>query len=152
MTGDYPTGTAMDNRTKRITLATLLTLVIMYVVPFPIYGALSLFAGLQPPTQSSPIRFVLSVLVVKTGASVAFVALFYIAREIYLERWKRYALVWWVMFAVMEVGQAITTEYSWLDAAGGIVAEAIYFPLAAYTVKRVLCLRTDSENQTATRR
>ena len=56
--------------------------------------------------------------------------------------WKRYALVWWVMFAFMEAGQAILPEYTILDAAGGVVAEAIYFPLSALVVARLLGLGT----------
>jgi hypothetical protein len=38
----------------------------------------------------------------------------------------------------MEIGQAIVPKYTWLDAFGGIVAEAIYFPLSAVVVKRLL--------------
>ncbi len=52
-----------------------------------------------------------------------------------------YALIWWLMFELVEVGQAITPDHSWLDAIGGIVAEAIYFPLAAFGVVRVMCRR-----------
>ena len=55
----------------------------------------------------------------------------------WIGRWKLYALVWWLMFGIMEFGQAIVPDYTWLDALGGIVAEAIYFPLSALFVKRL---------------
>jgi hypothetical protein len=123
---------------RKVLLAIGLTLVIMYVIPFPVYGALSAFTELQPPTEGSPALFMLSVLVIKVGVAVAFVLLFYLAHDRWANRWTTYALIWWVMFAVVELGQAITPDYSWLDAAGGIAAEAIYFPLAAFVVARLL--------------
>ena len=123
---------------QKILLATGLSLVIMYVIPFPIYGALSALTGLQPPTEGSVALFMLSVLVMKVGVAVAFVLLFYFARDRWVKRWTTYALIWWGMFAVVEVGQAMTPDYSWLAAFGGIIAEAIYFPLAAFVVARLL--------------
>ncbi len=122
----------------KISLAIGITLVIMYVIPFPIYGTLSAVTGLQPPTDASPAQFMLSVLVVKLGVSLAFVLLYFLARGSWMGRWATYALTWWVMFAVMEVGQAIVPSYTWLDAIGGIIAEAIYFPLSAFVMVRVL--------------
>ena len=119
-----------------------LTLAIMYVIPFPVYGLLAALTGLQPPTEGSVARFMLSVLVIKIGVAVAFVLLYALARDSWTGRWVIYALIWWLMFAVVEVGQAITPDYSWLDAIGGIVAEAIYFPLAALVVARLLNPRT----------
>ncbi len=110
---------------------------IMVVIPFPIYGALSVFTGLEPPTEGSALQFVLSVLIVKVGVALAFVLLFALARGSWAQRWQLYALVWWIMFAVMELGQAIVPDYSWLDAIGGIVAEAIYFPLSAFVVVKL---------------
>ena len=127
---------------RKVVLAIALTLVIMYVIPFPIYGALSALTGLQPPIEGSVARFMLSVLVIKCGVAVAFVLLFYLALDRWAQRWTTYALIWWVMFAVVELGQAITPDYSWLDAIGGIAAEAIYFPLAAFVVARLLSRRT----------
>jgi hypothetical protein len=49
-----------------------------------------------------------------------------------------YALLWWLMFAIGEVGQAIGPNYSWMEAVGGIISESIYLPLAALVTKRVL--------------
>lgn len=110
---------------------------IIVVIPFPIYGALSALTGLEPPTEGSALQFMLSVLVVKIGVAFAFVLLYDLARNSWTQRWWLYALVWWVMFAVMELGQAIGPGYSWLDAIGGIIAEAIYFPLAAFIVVKL---------------
>jgi hypothetical protein len=126
---------------RSIVLAIGLTLVIMYVIPLPIYGAVSALTGLQPPTEGSPALFMLSALVIKVGVAVAFVLLFYLALDSWAKRWTTYALIWWLMFAVVEVGQAITPDYSWLAAIAGIVAEAIYFPLAAFVVARCLSPR-----------
>ncbi len=128
---------------SRILLAIASTLVIMYVVPFPVYGVLSATTGLEPPSDGSVARFALSVLVVKIGVAFSFVLLFFLARESWVGRWITYALVWWVAFTVMELGQAIMPDYSWLDAGGGIIAEAIYFPLAALVVARTLEARSE---------
>ena len=110
---------------------------IMVVIPFPIYGALSAFTGLEPPTEGTAFQFVLSVVVVKIGVALAFVLLYTLAQNRWAERWWLYAFVWWIMFAVMELGQAIVPDYSWLDAIGGIIAEAIYFPLSALIVVKL---------------
>jgi hypothetical protein len=130
---------------KRLVPAVGLTLAIMYLVPLPVYGVLSALTGLQPPTGGSPAQFLLGVLVVKLGVAVAFVLLYYLARDRWVGRWRTYAFIWWSMFAVSEVGQAITPEYPWLAALGGIVAEAIYCPLAALVVARLLQPRSGYE-------
>ena len=123
---------------KRLALAVLATLLIIYLVPFPIYGGLSLVTDIEAPSPDSPGLFMLSVLVVKVGVAIGFVLLFYLARSRWIEDWKTYAGVWWAMFAIMELGQAIVPEYTWLDAFGGIAAEAIYFPLSAMVVTRLI--------------
>ncbi len=69
---------------------------------------------------------------------MAFVLLFSLARSSWAGRWPLYALVWWVMFALIEVGQAVTPDYSWLAAIGGIISEAVYFPLSAFVVARLI--------------
>ncbi len=123
---------------QRLLLATMATLAIMYVVPFPIYGALSIVTAIEPPSPDSPGLFMLSVLVVKVGVAIGYVLLFYLGRSHWLENWKTYAGVWWIMVAIMEVGQAIVPDYTWLDAFGGIIAEAIYFPVSAVVVVRLI--------------
>lgn len=122
----------------RIALSVVFTLVIMYVVAFLIYGGFSALVGLQPPRDGSPAQFLLSVLLVKLGLAVGFVLLFYVARETWTGRWMVYALIWWLMFAVTELGQAIGPGYTWTEAGAGIIAEAIYCPLAAFLLARLL--------------
>lgn len=64
--------------------------------------------------------------------------MYYVAREIWSARWMLYAVIWWGAFGIIEIGQAIAPNYSWMDAMGGILAEAIYFPLAATVTRRLL--------------
>ncbi len=128
---------------QRVLLAILSSLAIMYVIPFPVYGALYAFAGLRPPTEGTAALFMLSVLVIKVGVATAFVLLYFLALESWARHWIRYAIIWWSMFAVVEVGQAITPDYSWPAAIGGIIAEALYFPLAAFVVFRFLGPRVE---------
>jgi hypothetical protein len=122
----------------RIVLTVGVAFVIMNLATFMAYGSLAAILGLEPPVGSSPGQFLASVLVVKLGLAGGFVALYYLAREFWYARWLKYATMWWAMFAVIEVGQAIAPSYSWRDALGGIIAEAIYFPLSALAIRRVL--------------
>ena len=121
----------------RIVAAVALTFTIMFVVPLPIYSALAALTGLQLPTSGSPLQFMLSVVVIKLGVSLAFVLLFLLARPVWATRWATYALVWWVMFALIEIGQAITPDYPWLAAIGGIISEAVYFPLSSWAAVKI---------------
>ncbi len=123
---------------NRLSLAIILTLMIMYVVPFPFYAGAAALTGLQPPQGVSPATFMLSVLVIKVGAAVAFVLLYYLARDALAGRWLRYASVWWLFFVLAEVGQAIGPGYSWTEAIAGIMSETVYCPLAAWGVDRLL--------------
>lgn len=109
-----------------------------FLVPLPIYGTLYALLGLQIPTVGSPTQFMIRVLIMKLGVAVAFVLLFFLAHETWARQLLRYALVWWIMFAVIEIGQAVTPDYSWLAAMGGILSEAVYFPLSALAVARIL--------------
>jgi hypothetical protein len=71
------------------------------------------------------------VLVSKIGTAIAFVVIFYIAHDSFGDQWFLYAAIWWSMFIIGEVGQAIGPDYSWKEAGAGVVSETIYFPLAA---------------------
>ena len=93
-----------------------LVLVIIYIVPFLVYSLFSIVAGLRPPEGASPLQFLLSVLVSKVGTSFAFVLILYLARQSLVGRWLGYALIWWVMFIIGEVGQAIGPHYTWKEA------------------------------------
>lgn len=122
----------------RIVLCTVLILVILHAAPFLVYGTLSVITGLQPPDQGSPLAFMLSVLISKLGHAIAFVLIYYLARNSLSSQWLLYALVWWLMFTLGEVGQAILPSYTWEMAAGGIISEAIYFPLSALVINRLI--------------
>jgi hypothetical protein len=123
----------------------VLTLVITFLVPLPIYGTLYALTGLEIPTSGSPAQFIASVLVMKLGVAATFVLLYSMARHVWSARWTTYALVWWIMFAFIEIGQAITPEYTWLAAVGGVISEAIYFPLSAFIVARILSGQASSQ-------
>ena len=125
-------------------LAVGATLIIMYIVPLPIYGLLSVVGWSEIPDEGSPAQFMISVLVVKIGVALGFVWMFRIAASVFASRWQLYGMIWWLMFAIVECGQAIGPNYSWGDALGGIIAEAIYFPLSSWAVVRLLGLRRDT--------
>lgn len=108
----------------------VITLAIIYLVPFVVYAGFSVFGGLQPP-EGSPTAFLLSVLVSKIGTAIAFVLIFYFARDTFGTQWGLYAFLWWLMFVIGEIGQAIGPDYSRQEAVAGIISETIYFPAAA---------------------
>jgi hypothetical protein len=126
---------------RKIILAIIFTLVIIYAVPFVIYSILAVTVGLKPSADAPPSQFLIGVLVSKTGTAIAFVLIFYFARDCLTGQWLLYALLWWLMFAIGEVGQAIGPNYSWMEAVGGIISEAIYLPLAALVTKRMLTVK-----------
>ena len=128
----------MKSHQGRIVVAMLATLAIQYLVPLPVYGVLEAVGLVELPEGGSPAQFMLSVLVIKIGVAFAFVLLFRLAGLEAGGSWWPYAAIWWVMFALIEVGQAIGPGYSVWEAAGGIVAEAIYFPLSCAAVARLL--------------
>ncbi len=105
---------------------------IVVIVPFPVYMVFSKYAGLAEP--ENPSEFFASMLVQKIGTTVGFVFLFYIVRETLSEQWLTYALIWVAMYAITEIGQAMGPNYGWKEAFAGIIAEAIYFPLAGFVM------------------
>ncbi len=122
----------------RVALAVLATLAIMFVVPFPFYGLFELLGWVEMPEAVSPGQFMLGVLVMKVGVALGFVLLFvHLVAPPGAWLW-RYAGIWWLMFAIVEVGQAIGPGYTTAEAVAGILAEAIYFPLSALAVSRIL--------------
>ncbi len=96
---------------NRIVLSIVLTFLVISIVPFIPYSILSAAFGLEPSQDVSPARFVTSVLVTKMGTAIAFVLIFYVARDALRGRWALYAFLWWVMFVVHETGQAIDPSY-----------------------------------------
>ncbi len=110
---------------------------VLFVVPFVIYGAASSVIDLKPPVGPAW-QFLVSVAVTKLGTAAAFVALFAAGLERWRRDWLRYAAIWFVMFAVSEIGDSIKPSYSFAEAALGILSEAVYAPLAAFATARLL--------------
>jgi hypothetical protein len=119
-------------------LAFVSTLVIMYVVPLPVYGLMSAIGLVEMPDEGTPGQFMISVLVVKIGVALGFVWLLRIGSGVFAARPFLYGAIWWLMFAIVELGQAIGPNYSIGDALGGIIAEAVYFPLSSWATVRIL--------------
>ena len=119
-------------------LAFVSTLVIMYVVPLPVYALMSGIGLVEIPDEGTPGQFMISILVVKIGVALGFVLLLRFASGVFATRWLLYGAIWWLMFAIVEIGQAIGPNYSVGDALGGIIAEAVYFPLSSWATVRLL--------------
>ena len=118
---------------------------------FAVYASWSAVTGLQPTAAGdSPGVFMLSVFVQKLGHSLTFVLMFYVAREYFRRRWLTYAALWWLFSVFGEFGEAIAPTYSWEEAAAGIIAEAVYFRLAALTTKRLVGLKDAAASTAAT--
>jgi hypothetical protein len=114
------------------------TLVIIYIVPFILYALATVVWDLKPPDDAPPWQFLLGVLVSKTGTAIAFVVIYHFARAGLNRKWLIYASIWWVSFAIGELGQAIGPNYTWKEALIGIISEALYFPLAAVVTDRLI--------------
>ena len=115
-----------------VILSVFFVLTIIYIVPFLIYGLASVVAGLKSPEGASPARFLVSVLISKIGTAIAFVLIFFFARNSLSGQWMLYAFLWWLMFVIGEIGQTIGPNYTWKEAIAGILSETIYLPLSAY--------------------
>ena len=122
-------------------LSIVLTMAIIYIVPFLVYGVFSAVAGLKLPEDASPVQFLTSVFVSKVGTAIAFVLIFYFARSSLSGRWLLYAFIWWLMSVIGEVGQAIGPNYSWKEAIAGSISETIYFPLSAFVTNWLIGLK-----------
>lgn len=125
-------------------LAFLSSLAIMYVVPLPVYALMESMGFVDMPTGGTPGQFMLSVLVIKVGVALGFVFLLRLSFDVIADRWLLYAGVWWAMFAIIEIGQAIGPDYSVGDALGGIIAEAVYFPLSSWLAVKLLTPRAET--------
>jgi hypothetical protein len=124
-----------------VILNIVIVLVIIYVVPFFVYGLATKVVSLKPPEGASPARFLISVLVSKIGTAIAIVLFYYIARNTMSGQWFLYAFIWWIMIVIGEIGQAIGPNYSWKEAIAGIISETIYLPLSAYLTELLLGLK-----------
>ena len=127
--------------TLKLPLTVLLVLAIMYVVPFLVYGPLSALGVVKMPEGVSPAEFMLAVLVIKIGVALTFVLIIVYAGDALAGRWLLYAVLWWLLFAFGEVGQAIGPNYTWPDALAGVLSETIYCPLSAWAAFGLLGAR-----------
>ena len=125
----------------KVILSIVLVLAIIYIVPFLVYGLATIVEGLKPPEGVSPSQFLISVLVSKIGTAIAFVLIFYFARSSLSRQWFLYAFVWWLMFVIGEIGQAIGPNYTWKEAIAGVISETIYLPFSAYVTNWLIGLK-----------
>jgi len=125
---------------EKVILSIILVLVVIYVVPLVVYGLATVVAGLKSPEDVSPSQFLISIFVSKIGTAITFVLIFYVARSIWSGQWLLYAVIWWFMFAIGEIGQAIVPNYTWKEAIAGIISESVYLPLSAYLTNALIGL------------
>jgi hypothetical protein len=92
----------------------------------------------KPPEGASSSQFLISVLIAKIGTAIALVLIFYFTRSSLNGRWILYAFIWWVMFSIGEIGQAIGPSYTWKESIAGIISETIYTPLSSYITYRLI--------------
>lgn len=118
-------------------LAVLAVFLTLFVVPVLVYGALSQLIGLQPPGED-PAAFLTGVAVSKLGTALAFVGIWLLARDDLSGQLWAYVGLWWLMFVLGEIGQAIGPDYSWTEALGGIVSETIYLPVSGLILRWLL--------------
>ena len=123
---------------ERVILSIVLVLIIIYVVPLVVYGLATVVAGLKSPEGASPTQFLMSILVSKIGTAITFVLIFYFTYNVLNGQWLLYAFLWWIMFVIGEIGQAIVPNYTWKEAIAGIISESIYLPLSAYLIDSLI--------------
>ena len=124
----------------RLVLAGILVLVVIYIVPILVYGALASIWGMAVP-QGSVALFLTGILVSKAGTAAAFVGLYALARPLLGRRWLPYAALWYAMFILGEIGQAMGPGYTWREAVAGGISETVYVPLSAWIAARLIVSR-----------
>jgi hypothetical protein len=127
-------------------LAIISVLAVIFIVPFTLYSLFSLVTGTQPPAEGSVPAFLLGILVSKAGTAIVFVLLFRMAYSTFKDHWLLYGILWFIMFSIGEIGQAIGSGYTWPEAVAGIVSEAIYCPVSAFITCRLLRTEAQTEN------
>jgi hypothetical protein len=109
---------------------------IIFIAPIVAYG-LFLKMGMAQMPSGSLVAFLAGVLVSNIGTAIAFVLLFTLAPTELGQNWLLYALIWWIMYALSQIGQAIGPTYPISDAIVSIISEAMHFPLSAYLLHRL---------------
>lgn len=121
-----------------VVFAVVVVLAIIYVVPFVVYAGASAFGVVNIPAEASPQRFLLGVLIIKLGTSIAFVLILSLGSPVFSYGWLTYALVWFAMFAASEIGDVVAARSSWPEVLLGVLAEAVYTPAAALAAFEIL--------------
>lgn len=121
----------------RVLMVVILVWAILFAVPFAIYGSASKFVDLTPPVGPAW-RFLSGIAVTKLGTALVFVALFAFSRDVWREHWVLYGGMWFVAFAASEIGDAIRMASSLDEAILGILSEAVYAPVSAFAMSRLL--------------
>jgi len=116
----------------------VVTLLTIYIIPIVVYGAFSKIFGIQPPSNISPARFLVSVLISKIGTAIAITLLFAYAKAVFAPVWWLYALIWWGLFVFGEIGQWLEGKYSGKEAIAGVISETVYIPLAVFFLTLIL--------------
>jgi len=119
---------------NQVVVCVVVVLAVIHAVPFVVYGLASVVVGLKTPEGASPVRFLSGVFVSKIGTALAFVLIFHVARDALSGQWLLYALLWWLMFVLDEIGQSIGPNYSWKEGVAGVISETVYLPLSAWLV------------------
>jgi hypothetical protein len=130
-------GCVLEQGMFQKTLAVAAVTGIIFLVPVLVYGVFERL-GLAEIPGGSPASFLAGVLVSKIGTAIAFVMFFSLTRSEIGQNWLLYALIWWVMYVFGEIGQAMGPDYPLSEAVAGIIPEAIYFPLSAYLIYRMM--------------
>lgn len=119
-----------------VLLGSISVLAIIFIIPVLVYGLFSAILGLKEPDKK--LSFLAGVLIQKFGITVGFVALFWMGKEYFADRWLMYGLVWFAMYALTEVGQSIMSDYTRKEASAGIISELIYFPASALVLAHII--------------
>jgi hypothetical protein len=119
-----------------IVLSFLLIFLTILIIPIFIYAIFAKYLGVKEPDRKA--KFFAGVILQKLGTAFGFLSLFVIAADVFNDKWLIYAGIWFVMFAITEIGQAYLSDYSKKEAVAGIISEAIYFPLAALVTHSLL--------------
>lgn len=131
-----PTWHAYYNKSMNTILTFVFIFIIIFVVPIIVYALFTKLFGLPEPKKKA--RFFVGIVIQKLGTTFGFLALFMLAQSVFNGSWLWYAVVWFAMFAVTEIGQTFMPGYSKKEAVAGIISEAIYFPAAAWVAHSIL--------------
>ena len=121
----------------RLILGTASTLLIIFIIPILVYGALAGILNMKTPEGVSPLRFLLGTLVSKIGTAILIAFIFFFAKDVFFDNWILFTAIIFAMFVFGEIGQSLGPNYSWKEALSGILSEAIYLPLSVLVLRLI---------------